>query len=284
MKFSITSLICVSFVLMSLGAAAAPAKNRKAKTPPPPPVELSTRKNAEQEIREAELAPPARTNPNKSSKPATMDAAATTNTLTDVNPLQLQDSYIRQERLSYWSTSLSLERYAPVGRGSIVGGNQYSLNQVSSTWLPTLSAGYHFAPLFVGSSFLSPSVEGAISYMTQPLEVETASQSRVSGQLNTTRFALKPRVLVGWPVSARIFPRVGVEIGQLYTSYSADSSLARWTESINYFGYSAGLMLKMTSKWQAFTDFSERKRLEEDKDSPLDLQARAVEMGVSYIW
>ena len=276
-------LLMASLILMSFSASEAPAKNRRAKPTIPPPVELSTRENAEQEMREAEQPAPAPASKSPA-KSAPVAPAATTTTMTDINPLQLQDTYAPQEKLSYWSTSFTLERYSPVGKGAIVGGNEYSLNQVSTIWLPTLSGAYNFAPRGFGTWSVTPSLEAGLSYMSQPLEVETPTQSQISGQLNTTRVNFKPRVLVHWPVSSRIQPRVGLEVGQLFASYAANSSLARWTESISYFGYSAGLTLRVTSKWVAFTDFSERQRLDEDKDKPLDLQARAVEMGVSYIW
>lgn len=257
------------------------------------PAKESSRDRAETEINNAN--PPVDVSAGKNKKPKAIESLATFSNTSgsategsvnsvSAKPIELKDTFAKSEDKSSWVTSVYIEKYAPEGTGEVQGVSRYNLNQSSETQLPTLSVGYQWPETYWHAWGLQNTFAGRLSYASQDLSINTPTGNQVDGRLNTARVALRETLGLITPYTNHIIPQLGFEFGQLTSAVSSNNSLARWSDSVNYTAWVAGLEAKVTTNWLLSANYRENQRLETYSGHATQVPARSFELGTGIQW
>jgi hypothetical protein len=198
-------------------------------------------------------------------------------------PLQLSDSYLSNTKKNFWKFGMFLEPFQTQGTGQISNiSTSYSLNQAENTWLPSLRVGREAFAFEIKNWQFQPFLSGGFGYVSQELNLTTPTGSRIEGRLNSARTDLRADLLIATPFFVKLKPKFGLEYGRLFASYSSDTSVARWTESVDYSGFNFGLNYEVNQSWEIQAQLNERQ--ETAQSAQLDIQTRTSDIGLQYKW
>src|SRR6185312_1774707 len=195
--------------------------------------------------------------------------------------LRLQDDFHSLKARQFLMTfGVQMQSYRPQGQSDNSTGSSYSLSDVGSTVLPSVSLGTLYNITQNRSGQWQAGLEGEIGYISQKASVATASGT-MDARLNSTLMEIRP--LIRWaPRHSKFHVFTGYGLGHASVTQSSASTVGQWTKSGNTTDWLLGADYALNEKW--LLQLASKNITVSRADDGFDLPSNQVELGAKVLW
>ena len=191
--------------------------------------------------------------------------------------IKLNDDYIAAKTRSWdWTFGLGIENYQPHTTANFAEVKNYSVDSAGSTILPSFQFGF-IRPF--SQSAWALGMKAKIAWIRQSYNLVVPSGQKVDASLDSLQTSLRPYLkyqLTKWQFQG------GAENGIYQVNQSSESSLARWTQAVNFTGFFAAVGCELSNSTSVLFEMSSREKAK--TTVPLSMEGQTFSLQTEHRW